>query len=155
MRRRAEGLVDASSGTCRHAVRASADVRVRGHAAAPDVRVAADTNAVRANPDGHRGVDAMGLLPVALLLAAALAGLLAAAILLAAAAVLRPEQAAARKSNRQCACRHRNLNRLRDDLVHSAPPFCFAGRTIPPDGAHYELFRFRCLLEIQRKRDFT
>ena len=97
----------------------------------------------------------MGLLPVAFLLAAALAGLLAAAILLAATAVLRPEQAAARERRRQRTRRERDLNRLRDDLVHSAPPFCFAGRTIPPDGAHYELFRFRCLLEIQRKRDFT
>ena len=36
-------------------------------------------------------------------------------------------------------------------LVHSAPPFCFAGRTIPPAGAQYELFRFRCMLEKQRK----
>ena len=144
MRRRAEGLVDASSGTCRHAVRASADVRVRGHAAAPDVRVAADTNAVRANPDGHRGVDAARFLPAALFLAARIL-----------AAVLRPEQAAARERRRQRTRRERDLNRLSDDLVHSAPPFCFAGRTIPPDGAHYELFRFRCLLEIQRKRDLT
>lgn len=117
MRRRAEGLVDASASTCRHAVRASADVRVRGHAAAPDVRVAADTNAVRANPDGHRGVDAACFLPAALFLAARIL-----------AAVLRAEHAAARKSNRQCTRRERDLNRLSDDLlVHNAPlvSLCF------------------------------
>ena len=91
----------------------------------------------------------MGLLP-----AAALAGLLAAAVLLAA-AIVRSEHAATRESRRESPGRDRNLNRLRDDLVHSAPPFCFAGRTIPPDGAQYELFRFRCMLEKQRKWNFA
>ena len=38
-----------------------------------------------------------------------------------------------------------------DDVVHSAPPFCFAERTISPDAAHYALSTFPCLLEIQRK----
>ena len=88
----------------------------------------------------------MGLLPAALLLAAALAGLLAAAVLLAAAI-----RAATHESRRKRPGRERNLNRLRDDLVHSVPPFCFTGRTIPPDGAQYELFPSRCMLEKQRK----
>ena len=128
LRRRAEGLVDASSSAGRHPVSTSTDVRIRGRAKAPDVRIAADADAVRADANRHRGVDAMGLLPVALLLAAALAGLLAAAILLAAAAVLRPEQAAARERRRKRSGRDRNLNRLSDDLlVHNAPlvSFCF------------------------------
>ena len=123
-------------------------------AVAADVGVAARVDAVRADTDGHRRVHAVGLLPAALLLAAALAGLLAAAVLLAA-AIVRPEHAATRESRRESSGRERNLNRLRDDLVHSVPPFCFAGRTIPPDGAQYELFRFRCMLEKQRKWNFA
>ena len=120
-------LVDASSGARRHAVRADTGVRVRRRTA--DVRVAADANTVRADPDRHRGVDAARLLPAALLFAAALAGFLAAAVLLAA-AIVRPEHAAARESRRERSCRDRNLNRLRDDLVHSAPPF-FISREEP------------------------
>ena len=111
LRRRPEGLVDATSCARRHALRADVGVRIRGHAA--DIRVAADANAVRADPDRHRGVDAAGLLPAARPLAARILT----------AAVIRPEHAAARESNRQRARRHRNLNRLRDDLVHSAPRF--------------------------------
>ena len=145
----------ASSGTGRHPVRTGTDVRIRGRAMATDVGVAARVDAVRADTDGHRGVHAVGLPPAASLLAAALAGLLAAAVLLSA-AIVRSEHAATRESRRESPGRERNLNRLRDDLlVHSVPPFCFAGRTIPPDDAQYELFYFRCLLEKQRKWDST
>ena len=42
-----------------------------------------------------------------------------------------------------------------DDVVHSAPPFCFVVRTISPDAAHYALSTFPCLLEIQRKSNST
>ena len=135
---------------------------------AADSGVAAHADAIRADTDGHRGVHAVGLLSAAGLLAArilaaALAGILAAAVLLAA-AVVRPEQAAARESRRERSGRDRNLNRLRDDLVHSAPPFFVSreepfylgvatmAKPDPPDTAHYELFPFRCLLEKQRKR---
>ena len=89
---------------------------------APDVRVAADADAVRADPDRHRGIDAAGLPAAALILAAARAGILAAA-------VLRSEHAATRESRRESSGRERNLNRLSDDLlVHSAPPFLFRGK---------------------------
>ena len=96
---------------------------------AADVGVAARVDAVRADTDSHRRVHAMGLLPAALLLAAALAGLLAAAVLLAA-AIVRSEHAATRESRRERPGRERDLNRLRDDLVHSVPPFCLIERNI-------------------------
>ena len=121
--------MDASSSASGHSVRAGRSVRVHRRAVATDVRVAADVDAVRADADGHRRVHAARLLPAALLLAAALAGLLAAAVLLAA-AIVRPEHAATRESRRESSGRERNLNRLRDDLVHSAPPF-FVSREEP------------------------
>ena len=114
--------MNTSSGTGGHSVRTSGGIRVHRRAVAADVRVAADVDPVRADPDGHRRIHAARLLPAALLLAAARAGILAAAVLLAA-AVVRPEQAATRESRRERSGRDRNLNRLRDDLVHSAPPF--------------------------------
>ena len=91
-------------------------------AVAADVRVATDVDAIRADTDGHRRVHTARLPPAAFLLAAARAGVLAAAVPLVA-AVLRPEQAATRESRRESSGRNRDLNRLRDDLVHSAPPF--------------------------------
>ena len=150
--------MDASPGTGGHSVRTGGGVRVHRRAVAADVRVAADVDAVRTDADGHRRVHAARLLPVAPLLAArilaaARAGILAAVLL--ATAIVRPEQAATRESRRERPGRDRNLNRLRDDLVHSAPPFCFAGEPISPDAAHYELFRFRCMLEKQRKSNLA
>ena len=38
-----------------------------------------------------------------------------------------------------------------DDVVHDAPPICFAERPISPDAAHYALSPFPRLLEIQQK----
>ena len=119
--------MDASSSASGHSVRAGRSVRVHRRAVAADVRVAADVDAIRADTDGHRRVHAARLPPAALLLAAARAGILAAAVLLAA-TVVRPEHAATRESRRESSGRNRDLDRLRDDLVHSAPPFCFRRR---------------------------
>ena len=93
-----------------------------GHAVAPDVGVAARVDAVRTDTDGHRRVHAAGLFPMAFLLAAARAGFLAAALLLAA-AVVRTEHAATRERRSESPRRERDLDRLSDDLVHSAPRF--------------------------------
>lgn len=62
------------------------------------------------------------------------------------------QQAAARLRHRQCCADQRNLNHLLDILVHHAPPFLNAGRTIPPTGAHDTENSPARLLSIQRNQ---